>query len=80
MDLSLCGDSHGGQVRLPYLGGLNNRGEWFPERSGTDARYVKGLYEEGGKNLFVSGGLGNYPVPVRFLDRPEVAVIRLLPA
>ena len=80
MDLSLCGDSHGGQVRLPYLGGLNNRGEWFPERSGTDARYVKGLYEEGGKNLFVSGGLLNYPVPLRFLNRPEVAVIRLLPA
>lgn len=80
MDLSLCGDSHGGQVRIPGLGGLNNRGEWFPELGSTDARYVKGLYEENGKNLFVSGGLGNYPVPVRFLNRPEAAVIHLVPA
>lgn len=80
MDLSLCGDSHGGQVRIPGLGGLNNRGEWFPELGSTDARYVKGLYEENGKKLFVSGGLGNYPVPVRFLNRPEAAVIHLVPA
>lgn len=77
MDLSLCGDSHGGQVRLPYLGGLNNRGEWFPERGNTDAKYVKGLYSLGDKKLFVSSGLGNYPVPVRFLNRPEIAVIHL---
>ena len=26
MDLSICGDTHGGQVRLPYLGGLINQG------------------------------------------------------
>ena len=78
MDLSLCGDSHGGQVRLPYLGGLNNRGEWFPERGNTDAKYVKGLYSLGDKKLFVSSGLGNYPVPVRFLNRPEIAVIHLM--
>lgn len=77
MDLSLCGDSHGGQVRLPYLGGLNNRGEWFPERGNTDAKYVKGLYSLEDKKLFVSSGLGNYPVPVRFLNRPEIAVIHL---
>lgn len=77
MDLSLCGDSHGGQVRLPYLGGLNNRGEWFPERGDTDAKYVKGLYSLGDKKLFVSSGLGNYPVPVRFLNRPEIAVLHL---
>lgn len=77
MDLSLCGDSHGGQVRLPFIGGLNNRGQWFPELSDTDAKYVKGLYRDGDKSLFISGGLGSYPVPVRFLNRPEVAVIHL---
>lgn len=77
MDLSLCGDSHGGMVRLPYLGGLNNRGQWFPERGETDAKYVKGLYEKGDKKLFVSSGLGNYPVPLRFWNRPEIAVIHL---
>ncbi len=75
MDLSLCGDSHGGQVRLPWIGGLINQG--IPERKGGDAAYVKGLYSRGDKKLFVSSGLGNYPVPVRFLNRPEIAVIHL---
>lgn len=77
MDLSLCGDTHGGQVRLPYLGGLNNRGIWLPEKQDGEERYVKGLYSLGEKKLFVSSGLGSYPVPVRFLNRPEVAVIHL---
>ena len=77
MDLSLCGDSHGGQVRLPFIGGLINQGVWFPERKAGEAYYVKGLYSRGDKHLFVSSGLGNYPVPVRFLNLPEIAVIHL---
>lgn len=81
MDLALCGDSHGGQVRLPFIGGLNNKGTWFPELlAGGDTSYTKGLYEIGTMKLFVSGGLGSSPVPVRFLNRPEVAVIHLKPA
>ena len=31
----------------------------------------------GDKKLFVSSGLGSYPIPVRFLNRPEIAVIHL---
>lgn len=77
MDLSLCGDSHGGQVRLPFLGGLINQGVWLPEQKSGDAKYIKGLYSDGDRKLFISSGLGSYPVPVRFLNRPEVAVIRL---
>lgn len=77
IDLSLCGDSHGGQVRLPFVGGFNNGGVWFPELKDGKEKYVKGLYEMGDKNLFVSSGLGNFPVPIRFLNRPEVAVIHL---
>lgn len=77
MDLSLCGDSHGGQVRLPGIGGLINQGVWLPEREAGNERFTKGLYEMDGRKLFVSSGLGNYPVPVRFLNRPEVAVIHL---
>lgn len=77
MDLSLCGDSHGGQVRLPYFGGLIHNYVWFPEMSEGEDKYVKGLYEMEDKKLFVSSGLGNFPVPLRFLNRPEVAVIHL---
>lgn len=77
MDLSLCGDSHGGVVRLPYMGGFNNRGVWFPEQKDGDTFYTKGLYEKGDRKMFISGGLGNYPLPLRFMNRPEVAVIHL---
>lgn len=79
MDLSLCGDTHGGQVRLPYIGALYNQGVWLPEKTEGEARYTKGLYElpDSNSRLFVSSGLGTYPLKLRFLTRPEVAVIHL---
>ncbi len=77
MDLSICGDTHGGQLRLPYVGALINRGIWFPELEDGEGRYVKGLFEKEKTKLFVSSGLGNYPVPIRFMNRPEIAVINL---
>ena len=79
MDLSLCGDTHGGQVRLPYLGALTNGETWLPEHQEGDCKYMKGLYTLGESKLFVNSGLGNYPVPIRFLNRPEVAIITLMP-
>lgn len=79
MDLSLCGDSHGGQVRLPFVGALTNGESLFPERKSGDRSYMKGLYALGDSQLFISSGLGNYPIPFRFWNRPEVAVIRLIP-
>ncbi|HIZ55449.1 MAG TPA: metallophosphoesterase [Firmicutes bacterium] len=82
IDLSICGDTHGGQVRLPFLGAVQNRGTWFPEITGGEMeRYTKGLYEDekGDAKLFISSGLGNFPVPIRLLNFPEIAVIQLLP-
>lgn len=76
IDLALCGDTHGGQIRLPGLGALYDGSTWLPERSGIP---MKGLYEQDGNYLYISSGLGNYPVPVRFCNRPEVSVIRLEP-
>lgn len=77
IDLSLCGDTHGGQVRLPFIGAvfLPDSG-LFPELRGAR---VKGLYRKRGKLMYVSGGLGNYPVPLRFCNCPEIAVIKLQP-
>lgn len=78
IDLSICGDTHGGQVRLPFIGAVQNKGIWFPEiSSNSAAAYTKGLYERGEAYLFISSGLGNYPIPVRFMNRPEIAVINL---
>lgn len=78
MDLCLCGDTHGGQIRLPLVGGLYGTNGWLPEMADKDA-FIKGLYEYENTSFFISSGLGNYPIPLRFLNRPEIAVIKLIP-
>ena len=73
VDLILCGHTHGGVVRLPFVGGLaaSNMG-LFPE-------YDAGLFELPGYTLFISRGLGNsVPLP-RFLNTPELVSITLRP-
>jgi hypothetical protein len=86
-DLSLCGHTHGGIIRLPWVGAVYHRDAsgqsgnnvWFPEARGF--AHLKGLLEceESGSRIFISGGLGLHPIPARFFNRPEVAVIRLTP-
>lgn len=78
MDLCLCGDTHGGQVRLPFIGGLYGTSGWLPEMRDENA-FIKGLYKKENTDFFISSGLGNYPIPLRFLNRPEIAVIKLVP-
>ncbi len=76
MELTLSGDTHGGLFRLPFVGAVYDGNTVFPDLNGE---YVKGLYEKDGQFIHVSGGLGNYPVPVRCWNRPEIAVIKLQP-
>lgn len=76
MELTLSGDTHGGLFRLPFAGAVYDGGELFPDMNGE---LVKGLYERDGQYIHISGGLGNYPFPVRCWNRPEIAVIKLKP-
>lgn len=70
-DLVLSGHAHGGQVRLPFIGGLFAPGQGiFPE-------YDSGLYTEGRTDMIVSRGIGNSSFPIRFYNRPEVILIVL---
>ncbi len=74
-DLVFSGHVHGGQFRLPFVGGVYGPGQgFFPA-------YDKGLYtipsEEGDTLLYVSRGLGNSGIPIRFSNRPEVIVATL---
>lgn len=71
VDLVLSGHAHGGQVRLPFVGGLvaPNQG-LFPE-------YDAGLYTEENTNMLVSRGVGNSIFPFRINNRPEVILIEL---
>lgn len=77
IDLSLCGDTHGGMIRLPFVGAVYTPdGGVFPELSGN---LIKGMYQKNGKRMFITSGLGNYPLPIRFCNRPEIAVLKLKP-
>ena len=71
IDLILSGHAHGGQFRLPFIGGLvaPNQG-LFPE-------YDAGIYTEGNTNMLVSRGIGNSILPFRINNRPEVILIEL---
>ncbi len=72
IDLALCGHAHGGQFRLPLVGGLvaPNQG-FFP-------KYDAGVYTENGTTMIVSRGVGNSILPVRFNNRPELVNVELV--
>ncbi len=80
-DLTLCGDSHGGIIQLPFGRGpayYSETGTWFPELFGEkDNVYDKGFFSYEGGAMFITSGLGSYPVPARLNNRPEIAVITL---
>lgn len=79
-DLTVCGDTHGGIVQIPLLGCAYYEDEWLPELyTSSEDIYDKGLFEYIGGYMFITSGLGNYPLPVRFNNRPEIASITLSP-
>ena len=71
MDLVFCGHAHGGQFRLPLIGGLvaPNQG-FFP-------KYDAGLFSEENTTMIVSRGVGNSIVPIRFNNKPEIILAEL---
>ena len=71
VDLVLSGHAHGGQVRLPFVGGL------VAPNQGLFPKYDAGLYVEENTNMVVSRGVGNSIIPLRFNNRPEVILIEL---
>ncbi|MDO4733224.1 MAG: metallophosphoesterase, partial [Bacillota bacterium] len=72
-DLELSGHAHGGQLRIPGL--LN--GLYAPNQ-GFFPKYAGGLYQLGKTSLLVSRGLCKSRLP-RVFNRPELAIIELLP-
>lgn len=68
-DLILAGHTHGGQVRLPFLGALIT-----PFDSG---RYEMGLYDTPTGPMHVSAGIGEFHFAIRFRCRPEITVVEV---
>lgn len=69
--LVLSGHAHGGQVRLPLLGGLYAPGQ------GLLPEYDSGLCSLGETQMVVSRGLGNSVAPLRVNNRPELVIVTL---
>ncbi len=70
-DLVITGHAHGGQIRIPFVGGLiaPNQG-FFPT-------YTEGVYHRNATDMVVSRGLGNSVLPVRINNTPELVIITL---
>lgn len=72
IDLMLAGHTHGGQIRLPYIGAVV-----APSNYGF--RFAGGLYHQGPTVLHVSRGLAGIQ-PIRLNCPPEIALLVLMPA
>ncbi len=70
-DLAFTGHAHGGQIRLPFVGGIltPNQG-FFPE-------YDAGEFRKDNTTMIVSRGLGNSVFPFRIGNRPDIVLCEL---
>jgi uncharacterized protein len=70
VDLVLSGHTHGGQVRLPWIGALINSAA-HPEL------YEAGVRRRPWTQVYTSSGIGTTHLPIRFLTPPEVVILTL---
>lgn len=69
IDLALAGHVHGGQVRLPLLGGL------YAADQGLLPKLCDGYYEIYNSKLVISKGLGWSGIVPRINNKPEITVV-----
>lgn len=73
-DLMLCGHTHGGVVKLPFIGGI------YAPNQGCFPKYVYGKYyvdseNKNPYNMVITSGLGQDPRFFRVNNFPEIAVV-----
>ena len=71
VDLALTGHAHGGQVILPFIGGV------IAPNQGLFPKYYKGTHTENNTTMIVSRGLGNSLCPIRINNSPEIIIVEL---
>lgn len=71
VDLVLSGHAHGGQFRIPFVGGV------IAPNQGLFPKYDGGRYAGDGTVMIVSRGIGNSLFPFRINNRPEVILVEL---
>lgn len=70
-DLVFTGHAHGGQIRLPFIGGL------IAPEQGAFPKYTDGVHIKENTSMIISRGIGKSKFPFRFLNRPELIVCKL---
>lgn len=68
--LTLVGHTHGGQVRLPFIGPLYSL-------TPNMGKYSMGLFKENNSQMYVNPGIGVSKIPFRFFCPPELTIIKL---
>ena len=71
VDVVLTGHAHGGQFRLPFIGGI------AAPNQGLFPKYDAGMFVEHDTHMIVSRGIGNSIIPLRFNNPPEIVVVKL---
>ena len=69
IDLALAGHAHGGQVRLPWIGGL------YAADQGFFPKLCDGYHEIGNSRLLITRGLGKSGLCPRIFNKPEIMVV-----
>lgn len=70
-DLVLSGNTHGGQIRLPFIGPVAT----IPDALGQ--KYDEGLFEFGNTRLFITSGVGSSGPRARLFNPPEIALLTI---
>ena len=71
VDLIFSGHAHGGQFRLPFIGGL------VAPDQGFFPKLTEGVHTINNTSMIISRGLGNSIIPLRVFNRPELIVVTL---
>lgn len=71
IDLVFSGHAHGGQFRIPFIGGVYAPGQ------GLWPKYTEGMHTVNDTTMVISRGLGNSLFPIRINNRPEIVVLEL---
>lgn len=72
IDLVFTGHAHGGQIRIPFIGGI------FAPNQGFMPQYTSGVYSQDDTNMIVSRGIGKSKIPFRINNRPELIITEVV--
>ncbi len=72
IDLVLSGHTHGGQFRIPFIGGV------IAPDQGFFPKYDSGKFTKDYTTMIISRGIGNSIIPIRFNNRPEIVIVELV--